>query len=44
MLHAALLGFPHPVTGAPVELRAEPSEDFLKVIESLGGARGDCRI
>jgi hypothetical protein len=44
MLHAALLGLPHPVTGAPIDLRAEPPEDFMAVIESLGGARGDCRI
>ncbi len=44
MLHAALLGFPHPVTGAPIRLEATPPEDFMKVIESLGGARGDCRI
>ncbi len=44
MLHAASLGFPHPVTGAPISLQASPPEDFMKVIESLGGARGDCRI
>jgi 23S rRNA pseudouridine1911/1915/1917 synthase len=44
MLHAGLLGFDHPVTGAPIELRATPPEDFMKVIESLGGARGDCRV
>ena len=44
MLHAALLGFPHPVTGAPISLQAAPPEDFMKVIESLGGTRGDCRI
>ncbi len=44
MLHAALLGFPHPVTGAPIRLEATPPDDFMKVIESLGGARGDCRI
>jgi 23S rRNA pseudouridine1911/1915/1917 synthase len=44
MLHAALLGFPHPVTGVPIRLEAAPPEDFMKVIESLGGARGDCRI
>ena len=44
MLHAALLGFPHPVTGAPISLQAQPPEDFMKVLESLGGARGDCRI
>jgi 23S rRNA pseudouridine1911/1915/1917 synthase len=44
MLHAGLLGFDHPVTGAPIELRATPPEDFMRVIESLGGARGDCQI
>ncbi len=44
MLHAGLLGFPHPVTGAEVELRAEPPADFIAVIESLGGTRADCRI
>jgi 23S rRNA pseudouridine1911/1915/1917 synthase len=44
MLHAALLGFPHPVTGVPINLQAQPPEDFMTVIESLGGARGDCRI
>jgi len=44
MLHAALLGFPHPVTGAPIELRAEPPADFVAVIESLGGTRADFRI
>jgi len=44
MLHAALLGFPHPVTGAPINLQAQPPEDFMTVIESLGGTRGDCRI
>jgi len=44
MLHAALLGFPHPVTGAPINLQAQPPEDFMTVIESLGGSRGDCRI
>ena len=41
MLHAALLGFPHPVTGAPIELRGPPPDDFLAVLESLGGSRGD---
>jgi 23S rRNA pseudouridine1911/1915/1917 synthase len=44
MLHAGLLGFPHPVTGARVELRAEPPADFIAVLESLGGTRADCRI
>jgi 23S rRNA pseudouridine1911/1915/1917 synthase len=44
MLHAGLLGFPHPVTGEPIELRAEPPADFVAVLESLGGTRADCRI
>jgi 23S rRNA pseudouridine1911/1915/1917 synthase len=44
MLHAGLLGFPHPVTGERVELRAEPPADFIAVIESLGGTRADCRV
>jgi 23S rRNA pseudouridine1911/1915/1917 synthase len=44
MLHAGLLGFPHPVTGEPIELRAEPPADFLAVLDSLGGARGDCQL
>jgi 23S rRNA pseudouridine1911/1915/1917 synthase len=44
MLHAGLLGFPHPVTGAPIELRADPPEDFLTFIDALGGDRGDCRV
>jgi 23S rRNA pseudouridine1911/1915/1917 synthase len=42
MLHAALLGFPHPVTGAPIELRRAPPDDFLTILESLGGSLGDC--
>jgi 23S rRNA pseudouridine1911/1915/1917 synthase len=44
MLHAGLLGFPHPVTGAPIELRAEPPADFIAVLASLGGTLADCRI
>jgi 23S rRNA pseudouridine1911/1915/1917 synthase len=42
MLHAGLLGFPHPVTGAPIELRAAPPPDFLSVLASLGGRDVDC--
>jgi len=41
MLHAALLGFKHPVTGAKLEWNATPPEDFMAVYETLGGARGD---
>jgi 23S rRNA pseudouridine1911/1915/1917 synthase len=44
MLHAGLLGFLHPVTDAPIELRADPPGDFLAVIDSLGGAGGDCQL
>jgi 23S rRNA pseudouridine1911/1915/1917 synthase len=41
MLHAALLGFKHPVTGVALEWNAAPPEDFIAVYETLGGARGD---
>jgi 23S rRNA pseudouridine1911/1915/1917 synthase len=41
MLHAALLGFRHPVTGVALKWSASPPEDFVAVFESLGGARGD---
>jgi 23S rRNA pseudouridine1911/1915/1917 synthase len=44
LLHAALLGFPHPVTGAPIELRALPPPDFLAALEELGGAASDCDV
>ncbi len=44
MLHAGLLGFPHPVTGAPVELRAAPPADFLAVLTMLGGHDVDCVV
>jgi 23S rRNA pseudouridine1911/1915/1917 synthase len=41
MLHAATLGLPHPVTGAPIDLRAAPPPDFIETLEALGGARED---
>jgi 23S rRNA pseudouridine1911/1915/1917 synthase len=41
MLHAATLGLPHPVTGAPIELRAAPPPDFLETLEALGGSLQD---
>ena len=44
MLHAGLLGFPHPVTGASIELRAAPPADFLSVLTSLGGRDADCVV
>jgi 23S rRNA pseudouridine1911/1915/1917 synthase len=41
MLHAARLGFPHPVTGVALDWTAAPPADFVAVLETLGGARGD---
>jgi 23S rRNA pseudouridine1911/1915/1917 synthase len=41
LLHAATLGLPHPVTGAPIDLRAAPPADFIEVLERLGGSRAD---
>ena len=35
MLHAATLGLPHPVTGARVDLEAEPPPDFAAVLDGL---------
>ena len=42
MLHAALLGFAHPVTGAPIELRAAPPPDFVAVAHHPRGL--PCRL
>jgi 23S rRNA pseudouridine1911/1915/1917 synthase len=42
MLHAQRLGFPHPVTGAPVDHSADPPADFLALYQSLGGRAADC--
>ena len=41
MLHAALLGFRHPVTNVALEWTAAPPADFVAVLESLGGSGGD---
>jgi len=41
MLHAASLGFAHPVTGVTLTWTAAPPADFAAVYESLGGKRGD---
>jgi 23S rRNA pseudouridine1911/1915/1917 synthase len=35
MLHAATLGFEHPITGARVELSSPPPPDFVAVLERL---------
>jgi 23S rRNA pseudouridine1911/1915/1917 synthase len=44
MLHAALLGFAHPVTGAALEWRSLPPDDFLSILRSLGGSDADCDV
>jgi 23S rRNA pseudouridine1911/1915/1917 synthase len=41
MLHAALLGFRHPVTNVALEWTAPPPADFRAVFETLGGSLGD---
>ncbi len=41
MLHAALLGFRHPVTNVALEWNAPPPADFVAVLEALGGSGGD---
>ena len=41
MLHAARLGFPHPVTGVTLDWTAPPPADFVAVYEALGGSSGD---
>jgi 23S rRNA pseudouridine1911/1915/1917 synthase len=44
MLHAATLGFEHPVTKKPLTFRAEPPKDYLMVLERLRqGKRGPVR-
>ena len=35
MLHAATLGFDHPVTGRPLTFRADPPKDYLLVLDRL---------
>jgi 23S rRNA pseudouridine1911/1915/1917 synthase len=35
MLHAATLGFAHPVTQRPLTFRAEPPQDYLQVLDRL---------
>ena len=41
MLHAATLGFRHPVTKVALEWTAAPPPDFAAVLESLGGSIAD---
>jgi 23S rRNA pseudouridine1911/1915/1917 synthase len=44
MLHAGRLGLAHPVTGVALDFRATPPEDFMTVLEQLGGSRDDARV
>ncbi len=44
MLHAGRLGLAHPVSGAALEFRAPPPDDFMTVLEQLGGRRDDARV
>jgi 23S rRNA pseudouridine1911/1915/1917 synthase len=44
MLHAGRLGLAHPVTGVALDFRAPPPEDFMTVLERLGGRRDDARV
>ncbi len=44
MLHAGRLGLAHPVTGAALDFRAAPPDDFMAVLEQLGGTRDDARV
>ena len=37
-LHAAVLGFEHPVTGKKLYFESEPSADFARLIEALRGS------
>jgi len=41
MLHAATLGFAHPVTGVTLKWTSDPPPDFAAIFEALGGKRGD---
>jgi 23S rRNA pseudouridine1911/1915/1917 synthase len=36
-LHAATLGFAHPITGAPLRFSAPPPPDFVAIVERLRG-------
>lgn len=39
MLHAAVLGFEHPMSGKPLRFTDAPPEDFLSVAARLGGRK-----
>jgi 23S rRNA pseudouridine1911/1915/1917 synthase len=39
MLHAATLGFDHPISGERLDFAADPPDDFAAIIARLGGRR-----
>jgi 23S rRNA pseudouridine1911/1915/1917 synthase len=39
-LHAATLGFEHPITGEPLSFDSEPPDDFLRLLRALHGEVG----
>jgi 23S rRNA pseudouridine1911/1915/1917 synthase len=39
MLHAWTLAFPHPITGKPISVTADPPEDFQKLLSRLRSKR-----
>lgn len=40
-LHAAVLGFPHPVTGEALHFESPPPEDFAALLDALGLTEAD---
>jgi len=40
-LHAAALGFEHPITGEPLRFESPPPEDFTRLVKALRVQRGD---
>ncbi len=40
-LHAAVLGFEHPVTGEPLRFESPPPQDFARLVKALRAGRGD---
>ena len=38
-LHAATLGFEHPITGEALSFSSPPPDDFIRLVNALRGAR-----
>jgi 23S rRNA pseudouridine1911/1915/1917 synthase len=41
VLHAAVLGFEHPITGEPLRFERPPPEDFMSLVNALRATRQD---